>query len=134
MEGRRWLADLLAVPARHLLAHVLDHLPLARDHLQRLGDGLAELAQSPAATAVASRGGWNNDALARKMLWERLTRRAFARERRDVRRLGGGALGGNLVLGGVGLQLFQHQLHLVEKADRSLRARSVDLPLELGDL
>src|SRR6185295_20195479 len=46
VEGCRWLADLLAVPARHLLAHVLDDLPLARDHLQRLGDGLAELPQT----------------------------------------------------------------------------------------
>ena len=39
MERRRRLADLLAVPAGELLADMLDHLPLARDHLQRLGDG-----------------------------------------------------------------------------------------------
>src|SRR3989442_11650927 len=34
--------SLLAVPACELLAHVLDHLPLPRDRLQRLGDGFAE--------------------------------------------------------------------------------------------
>ena len=46
---------------------------------------------------------------------------------RNRRRLGGGALGGDLVLGGGGLQLFELQLHLVEKARRALRARPVDL-------
>ena len=45
MERRRRLADLLAVPASELLADVLDHLPLARDHLQRLGDVFAQFAQ-----------------------------------------------------------------------------------------
>ena len=45
MEGRRRLRDLLAVPARELLSHRLDDLPLARDHFQRLGDVLAQLRQ-----------------------------------------------------------------------------------------
>jgi len=36
---RRWrLGDRLAGPARELLAHGLDHLPLSRNHLERLGD------------------------------------------------------------------------------------------------
>ena len=43
VERRRRLADLLAVPARHLLANVLDDLPLARDHLQRLRNVFAKL-------------------------------------------------------------------------------------------
>src|SRR5713226_623968 len=43
MERRRSLADLLAVAAGELLADMLDHLPLPRDHLQRLGDVLAQL-------------------------------------------------------------------------------------------
>ena len=38
MERRRRLADLLALPAGELLADGLDHLPLPRDHLRRLGD------------------------------------------------------------------------------------------------
>ena len=51
MERRRRLADLLAVPAGELLADMLDHLPLARDQFQRLGDILAQLAQPLAAAA-----------------------------------------------------------------------------------
>ncbi len=43
MEPSRWLGDLLALPARELLPNGLDHLPLARDHLQRFGDILTEL-------------------------------------------------------------------------------------------
>src|SRR3546814_15863817 len=36
---RRWrLGDRLAIPAGELLAHGLDDLPLARDHLERRGD------------------------------------------------------------------------------------------------
>jgi hypothetical protein len=51
---RRWrLADLLAVPAGELFSDVLDHLPLAGDHIQRLGDIFAELGQvRPAATGA----------------------------------------------------------------------------------
>lgn len=120
VKRRRRLADPLAVPARHLLAHVLDDLPLARDHLQRLGDRLSELAQARAAAAVAGGRRRNYDALARQVIRERLAVRAFARERSDVRRLGGCALGVDLVLGGVGLQLFELQLHLIEKALRAL--------------
>ena len=47
MRRRRRLGDRLAGPAGELLAHVLDHLPLARHELQRLGHVLAELAQLP---------------------------------------------------------------------------------------
>ena len=68
------------------------------------------------------------------MRGERLARWAFAREGRDVRRLGGGVLGGDLVLGGGGLQLFKTQFHLIEKPRRPLGSGSVDLPLEFGDL
>ena len=58
VERRRRLADLLAVPACELLAHRLDHLPLARDDLQRLGDVLADLREllRAAARAGARRG------------------------------------------------------------------------------
>jgi hypothetical protein len=43
MERRRGLGNRFAVATGELLAHRLDHLPLARDHFQRLGDVLAEL-------------------------------------------------------------------------------------------
>src|SRR3954451_20130030 len=66
MERRRWLGDLLAGPAGELLPHRLDHLPLARDDFQCLGDVLAELGQPAAADGHAqgagimtrSRGRW----------------------------------------------------------------------------
>ena len=45
VRWRRRLADRFAGPAGELLAHVLDHLPLARNELQRLGHVLADLAQ-----------------------------------------------------------------------------------------
>src|SRR5215207_7960590 len=84
MKRRRRLADLLAVAAGELLADVLDHLPLTWDHLQRLGDVLAQFAQSRAAAAQA--GCWPrlDHALARQMLGEGLARRAPARERHDI--------------------------------------------------
>jgi hypothetical protein len=43
MKRRRWLGDRLALPAGEPLTHRLDHLPLAWDDLERLGDVLAEL-------------------------------------------------------------------------------------------
>jgi hypothetical protein len=65
MEGCRRLRDLLAVTARELLSNRLNHLPLARDHLQRLGDVLAQLRQfrRSAAGTLFRRG--DDDAFAR---------------------------------------------------------------------
>src|SRR5260370_30722165 len=62
MERRRWPGDLLAGPASELLPYRLDHLPLARDDFQCLGDVLAELGQ-PAAADRARAGRRNNDPL-----------------------------------------------------------------------
>jgi hypothetical protein len=78
MERRRSLADLLAVPAGKLLAHMLDHLPLARDRFQRLGDVLAKLAQPLAAAAKASRRSRHDHPLAWRMLGKGLARGALA--------------------------------------------------------
>ena len=47
MERRRRLGDRLAGPAGELLAHGLDHLPVPRHHLQRLGDVSPSLASLP---------------------------------------------------------------------------------------
>jgi hypothetical protein len=66
MERRRWLGNPLARAAGELLAHRLDHLPLARHYLQGLGDVLAELGE-PATADRASAGRRNDDALARQM-------------------------------------------------------------------
>src|SRR5690606_28549254 len=51
MEWRWRLANLLAGPAGELLAHRLDHLPLAGNDLQRLGDILAHLHDAVRAAA-----------------------------------------------------------------------------------
>ena len=53
VERCRWLADLLAIPAGKLLAHRLDHFPLARDRLQSLGDVFAHL-HDPGRTAAGA--------------------------------------------------------------------------------
>ncbi len=89
----------------HLLAYVLDHLPLARNDLQRLSDRLAELTQAIAAAAVARRWCWNDDALAWQVCGERLASRPQPRELRNIRRLGRRKLGGGLVFGNRRLQL-----------------------------
>jgi hypothetical protein len=70
-NGRGQLSDRFAVAARELLAHSLDHLPLAQDDLQCLGDILAELGQfrrSPSRTTDRSR---NDDALSRDIVAKR---------------------------------------------------------------
>jgi hypothetical protein len=53
MGGCRRLRDRRTGPARELLALVLDHFPLARNELQRLGHVLADLAQAAVTAARA---------------------------------------------------------------------------------
>src|SRR3984893_4357198 len=88
MERRRRLRDRLAGPAGELLAHMLDHLPLARNELQRLGHVLADLAQSAITTTWADRRCGINDALARQMRGQRTARGLAPLERRHRNRLG----------------------------------------------
>ena len=78
MERRRRLADFLAVAAGELFADMLDHLPLPRNDLQRLGDVLAQFAQPRAAAAQAGRRCRLDHPLARQMLGEGLARRPLA--------------------------------------------------------
>src|SRR5450759_349227 len=99
MERRRSLADLLTVPAGELLADMLDHLPLARNRFQRLGDIFAQLAQPAATSAKASSRSRYDHALAWQMFGEGLARGALAGEGRHRRGLGDSHLGGDLVLG-----------------------------------
>src|SRR3954463_14182046 len=80
MKGGWRLADLLAVAAGKLLADVLDHLPLPRDHLQRLSDVLAQFAQPRAAAAQAGCWARFDHAFARPMVRKGVPRRALARE------------------------------------------------------
>ncbi len=134
MERRGGLADLLAVPAGELLAHVLDHLPLARDHLYRLGDVLAKLGQSRAAAAEAGVRPRHDDPFAGQVFGERLAGRPLAREGGDRSSLGLGYLGSDLVGGSRGLQLFQLQFHLVQQPRGPLGVRAEPFAVQLGDL
>jgi hypothetical protein len=120
MERRRSLANGLTIAARELLAHMLDDLPLAGDHLQRLGDILAQLGQTRATAASAGCWPWNDNSLPGQVLRERLARRPLAGEGRDIGRLDHGGLGGKLILGGRGLQFFQLQFKLVQKTRTTL--------------
>lgn len=55
-------------------------------------------------------------------------------ERGDVGGAGGGDLGGEIVLAGVGLEVLELELQLVEQAAGALGAGTVLLTPELGDL
>ena len=86
-EGCRGLSDLLAGPARELLPDRLDHLPLTRDDLERLGDVLAHLHDAVGAAARASAGCLEHLALARKVLGECFLHRLAPLKGGDLRRL-----------------------------------------------
>ena len=113
-------------------AHVLDHFPLPRHELQRLGHVLADLVQNPAAAGAGCQGRID-DALARQMLGQRAARRPAPLEaahrdfrlcRCDLRR--------RLGLRGVFLQLGKRQFELLE--DRAaLRGLPELLASQLGD-
>ena len=123
---------------REPFAHRLDHLPLARNALQRLGDRLAQPAQFVRTAAGAAGGSRNDDALARQ--GERLAYRLPAGERLDRRGLRGGLFGSQLVLARRRLQLFQLQFQLVQQQHPAFGAHAVegaaqllDLQLQIGD-
>jgi hypothetical protein len=112
MRRRRRLRDRLAGPAGELLAHVLDHLPLARNELQHLGHVLADLAQRLAAAARTSRRRRIDDALARQMVGERTTRGPAPFERWH-----GDGLGRRCRFGlcGILLQIGELKFELIQK-------------------
>lgn len=107
MEWRWRLADGLAVPAGDLLPDMLDHLPLARDNLQRFGDVLAQLRQARAAASGAAARRRYHDTLARQMVGEGFARRPVARERSHRRCFRGSGLGREFILARVRFQLLQ---------------------------
>ena len=119
---------------REPFPHRLDHLPLARDAFQRLGDRLAQLAQLVRAAAGAGGGSRNNDALARQVVGERLACRLPAGERLDRRGLRGGLFGRQFVLARRRLQLFQLQFQLVQQPRLAFGAHAVEVAAQLLDL
>ena len=133
MERRRRLGDRLASPAGEPLPNGLDHLPLAGDDLERLGDVLAELRQLRRAAAGAAQRRRDHDPLARQMLGKGLSRRPPALEGFDDGR-GRRAFGREFVLGRVRLGVLQLHLQLVEKPLLALRAHAVERAPKLFDL
>jgi len=113
MERRRRLRDRLALPAGEALAYRLDHLPVTRNDLKRLGHVLAELRQLRRAAARAARRRRDHQPLARQMLGKGLARRPLALEGLDHGR-GRRPLCRQFVLSGVGLGVFQLHLQLVD--------------------
>ena len=135
VRRRRRLGDRLARAARELLAHMLDHLPLPRDHLQRLGHVLAQLVQS-AAAARAGRGRRIDHALARQVIRQRPARRLAPLERlhlylRGCRRSGrqlrlGFRLRGILRhVGKLKLELLEHGAAFEDCPNRSCRSWAI---------
>ena len=119
---RRWrLRDCLAIPARELFPNRLDHLPLARHDLERLGNILAQLAQPIGAAAGACLGCSDDDALARQVLGQGLAGGPLALERRDIRP----GSGQRLILAGSGFPLLEGQLHLVEQMARTFGSLAI---------
>lgn len=84
---------------------MLEHLPLARNRFQSLGDGLAQLPQ-PAAAAAKTRDRYDHP-LSRQMIGERFARGALAGEGHHIRGLAHHHLGADLVLGRRILQFFE---------------------------
>jgi hypothetical protein len=118
----------------NFLAHGLNDLPLARDALQRLGDGFAQLAQFVRATARAGGRSRHHDALARQMVGKGLARRPLAGQRRRSADLGRRQQRRHLVLDGGGFQFFQLKLQLVEQPGLAFGALPEQLPAQLRDL
>ncbi len=133
VERRRRLADFLASPASELLADGLDHLPLSRNDLQRLGDILPHLHDAIRSAARTRHRRLEHHALARQVLREGLPGRTAALEPRNRRGLHR-RLRGDLVLGRGGLEFFELQLHLVDQTRAAFRAVAILLPPQPGDL
>lgn len=134
MEPRWWRMDDLAVPAGKFLADVLDNFPLPWNDLKRLGDILAQFGQ--AGTAVAGAGGraWRDHPFARQVFGKGLAGRVFAGEGCDVGGLGDGCLGGQFILGGSSLEVFQLHFQLIQQLGGALGSLAEAVALEYLDL
>ena len=128
------LRDRLAIPAGDLLPDMLDHFPGPRDHLEGLGDVLAQLRELRASAAGAGRRRRVQDALTRQVLRKWLAGGLLAGEGRDLGGFSCRHLGEEIVFRCAGLDLFELQLELVDEAGRSLGGLAVLFALQLGDL
>ena len=130
VERCRWLGHGLAGSAGEPLAHGLDHLPPARDHLQRLGHILPQLRQPVRSAARAAHRREDYHPLARQMIGKRLARGARPRERHHVG-ADRGALAQGLVLAGARFQLLEPELQLVDQQMAPLGALAIQCAAHL---
>ena len=100
---------------------------------QGLGHVFAQLAQAVSATAVARGRRLNDHPLARKVFRKGIPFGALAFEPRHRGDLGDGDLGGQLIFGGTCFQFLELERQLIDEKGRPLRARAVELTLQLGD-
>ena len=128
------LCDLLAVPARELLPDRLDHLPRARDDVERHGDVFAQLRQAISSAGRAGTGRRHDNTFARQVIGKRLPCGPLALKGHNRGGLGRCLLGDQIVLGGAGFELLELQLHLIEQATTAFGAGAILLALQLGDL
>ena len=133
VERCRRLGDLLAVPARELLAYRLDHLPAARDPLKGLRHVLADLRQPLRSAARAGRGPRHHHAFARQVLGEGLARRLATDDPLDLGGPGRSLPGRQLVLGRARSELVEREFQLVEKTLLALGPPTVQRATQLLD-
>jgi hypothetical protein len=109
---------------------MLQHLPVPRHHLERLGHVFAELTEPGRPAAGASGRAGDEDPLSRQVLGERLARWCFTREG-PYRR--GRYLVSELVLGRARLEFLQLELHLIEQAGAAFATLAEELAAHLLD-
>jgi len=130
MERRRRLRDLLAGTAAELVPDVLRHEPLPRNHIERLGDILADLRQVRAAAACACGRRRVDNPPPLQMSREVPARCRAPRQPRDSNRCRRGL---RVILRDCRGEFLELQLHLIEKSLATLGARTERRALHLGD-
>jgi hypothetical protein len=115
VERRGCLADLLAILAGEFLPHGLDHLPLARDRFQSLGDVLAHFTKPFATATTTSRRRRDDHTLAGQMVRKGISFGALAGKSRNRRNRGCGNFSGQLIFGGTCFQLFERKGQLFDQ-------------------
>ena len=138
MEGRRRLGDGSAITADELLADGLQHDPLPRHDFEAVGLGLADLLELSAAAARAVLWCGHDNTVTRQMLWQGAADGLAAGEGCDGDatglRPGHGHLGGDLVFGGGGNEIFELHLELVEETAATFGRLAPLVGTRLGNL
>jgi hypothetical protein len=132
-EGRRLLADALAVAAREFSRTIWITFHWGGGMTSRVSVMSSPSFDRRVPPQQVQAVGRHDDALARQMLGEWLARRALAGEGRDGRGPRHRLLGGQLILGRRGFEFLELQLELIEQSGAALGALAEALPVELLD-